>query len=245
MALTSPARVVSVSGINPTLPLASRLRELLPSVTARGESLPLIDGIDLPRGAVVELAAPMGLGRATQLALTACANAQRISRAIAHDGEPRWCGFVDPTATLHAPAVAEAGVALERLIVVRPEPESIAKVAVRMATSRVFAVLVVDRCGVPGAELDAPRTRWDIAVRRLALACESTDTTVIVRSELERARSDSLPVAMRIELTRPEAQLAKLTVVKDRRGTAGGVRLLELAAGRPTSTRLREVVGAR
>jgi hypothetical protein len=245
MAVTSPARVVPLSPSDSTSSLAAQLKPLLPGATTHGEPLPLVEGIELPRGAVVELAAPMGLGRVTQLALRACANAQRRSRALAHDGEPRWCGFVDPTGTLHAPAVAEAGVALERLLVVRPEPESIAKVAVRMATSRLFAVLVVDRCGVPGAELDAPRTRWDIAVRRLALACESTDTTVIVRSELERARSDALPVAMRIELTRPEAHLVCLRMVKDRRGVSGGARMLELAAGRGGRVPAREAVGAR
>lgn len=219
--------------------IAPHLRKLLPQPPEPRDSLPLVDGIELPRGAVVELASPMGLGRSTQLALAACANAQRLSRELSHDGEPRWCGFIDPSGSLYAPAVTEAEVALERLLVVRPDPESVAKVAVRMATSRLFAVLVIDRCGVPGVEFDAPRTRWDIAVRRLALACESSDTTVIVLSDLERARRDALPVAMRIELTRPECHLASLRIVKDRRGGQGGARMLELAAGKASRSLAR------
>ncbi len=191
-------------------------------------ALPLLAGIELPRGSVIELAAAAGLARTTQLALTTCATAQRLSRTLSHDGDARWCGWVDSCGSLYAPAVAEAGVDLARLLVVRPEPDELAKTAVRMATSRLFTVLVVDRAGVPGAQVTATRTRWDIAVRKLALACESSDTTVILLSDEHIARTESLPVAMRIELTRPDSARLSLRVVKDRRGFEGGARFVSL-----------------
>jgi recombination protein RecA len=156
--------------------------------------------------------------------------AQAESRAISHDGDCRWCGWVDSRGTLYAPAVADAGVELERLLVVRPGPDDIAKIAVRMAASRVCAVLVVDRSGVPGARVIAASIRWDIAVRRLALACEGTDTTVVLLSEIEQARAAALPVAMRLELTRPSADRLSVRVVKDRRGIDSGSRVVALSA---------------
>lgn len=210
----------------------------LPTSLARRDAtgLPLLAGVDVPRGGVVELAAPNGLARTTQLALSACATAQRLSRAISHDGDSRWCGWVDARGTLYAPAVAEAGVELSRLLVVRPEPEELAKVAVRMATSRLFSVLVVDRVGVPGASLPATKTRWDIAVRKLALACESSDTTVLLLSDETVAQREALPVAMRLELTRPDHAQMQLRVVKDRRGVTSGARMISLVKREHPST---------
>jgi hypothetical protein len=191
-------------------------------VRSKDSAFALAEGIDVPRGAVVELAAPAGLGRMTRLALGVCATAQAASRQLANDGDCRWCGWIDPGASLYAPAVAEAGVALERLLVVRPGAEELAKIAVRMATSRVFTVLVIDRSGVPGARVVEERIRWDVAVRRLALACEGSDTCVLLLSDLEQARAAPLPVAMRVEITRPSADRANLHVTKDRRGIASG-----------------------
>ena len=204
-----------------------------PSVAKHGPALPLLAGLELPRGSVVELTAPSGLARTTQLALIACATAQRISRALSHDGDSRWCGWIDATGSLYAPAVVEAGVELTRLLVVRPDAEELAKIAVCMAASRLFSVLVLDRAGVPGASVTAKRTRWDIAVRRLALACESSDTTVILLSDEHVAKSAPLPVAMRIEVTRPDSTRLSLRVVTDRRGFEGGARFVSLAHRAP------------
>jgi recombination protein RecA len=211
--------------------VASALALASPRARLRAErGLGLLDGMDLPRAGVVEFAAPAGLGRATRLALCCCAVAQAEARAISHDGDTRWCGWLDPGASLYAPAVIEAGVDPARLLVVRPEVEDLAKIAVRMAASRVFAVLVIDRVGVPGARIADRRIRWDLAVRRLALACESSDTTVLLLSELEQARQAPLPVAMRIEITRPSADRLYLRVVKDRRGIEGSARVVALGA---------------
>src|SRR5262249_45624559 len=64
-----------------------------------------------PRG-VVELAAPHALGGGTSVALS-------VVRA-AQEKDPRaFCAWVDAEGTLYAPGVAQAGVDLRRLLVVR------------------------------------------------------------------------------------------------------------------------------
>src|SRR5690349_18697749 len=97
------------------------------------EALP--DG-ELPRGAVVEVAVLGGSALATSAALLACKSAQR--EAVARGGEAPFCAFVDPTATLHGPGVAAAGVDLERLLVVRPPAEALSRTAVRVVESQAF-----------------------------------------------------------------------------------------------------------
>ena len=164
----------------------------------------------LPSG-VVELAAPEGLARSTHLALKACATAQR-----AHEGIS--CAFIDPSRTLHAPGVAQQGVDLGRMLIVQPPPDDVARAAVRLTSSGLFARVVVDRWGTPGASVSSRRIRWSIAVRRLALAAERHETTILLLSDLDQARRDTLPVAMRIELTRPEIDRLSLRIVKERRG---------------------------
>ena len=188
----------------------------------RAKPLPMgiapIDGAlpdaGLPRGAVVELCAPSGLGHATRIALSTCASAQ----ASSGDGQSAWCAWIDASQTLFAPGVVHCGVDLSRLLVVRPAPDDIARLAVRITASHIFSVVVIDRCGVPGASLPATRTRWNIAVRRLALAAAESDTTIILLSTTATARSESLPTAMRIELSRSSPERVKMHITKDRRG---------------------------
>ena len=183
----------------------------------------------LPRGAVVELSGPAGLGQIPSLALHACRRAQ------AQDERP-WCAFLDPSRSLHAPGVVRAGVDLERLLVVYPAPEDIGRVAVRLVSSGIFALVAIDRAGVPGVASPpvATRTpiRWPTVVRRLALAAESSGTTILLLSaaqthapRAENARSvregQGLPVALRLELSRPRPDELRLRVAKDRRGRLG------------------------
>ncbi len=184
-----------------------------PSVLSLG--IPAIDQAlpdgGLPRGAVVELTSNLGLGRVTSFALAACAAAQRLAKL--RSGNDRtvgaWCAFLDPSGTLNAPGVARAGVDLDRLLVVRPSIEAITRVAVRAASSRAFSMIAIDTeaprpprgergRGAGRAEL-APE-RWTNVVRRLAIAIEGTDTTVLLLTDSAIARSAALPTAMRIEL---------------------------------------------
>lgn len=159
----------------------------------------------LPRGAIVEIASPSALARSTSLVLTACAAAQAEARLCS--GDPRtvgaWCAFVDPWSTLHAPAVARAGVDLARLLVVRPPLDAVARVAVRIVRSRAFCLVAIDLAGIPGASTreGIRLDRWVNVVRRLALAVENTDTTVLLSTDLRVARPLPLPVSMRIELS--------------------------------------------
>lgn len=204
--------------------------ERLGEAAARAKTLPIrLGGIDnvlpeggLPRGAVVEIAAPRGLARATTVALRACASAQSEARLRGGPGTAgAWCAWLDPTGTLFAPGVVGAGVDLERLLVVRSPSDAVARVAVRVAASRAFAVVVVDLAGVPGmGRLEAPDpSRWArTVVRRLALATEGSDTTIILLTDSLVPRAMPLPVAMRLELERPEEERLVLRVAKDRRG---------------------------
>lgn len=205
-------------------PLRPRL-PLLPSGHASLEAL-LPDG-GIPRGAVVEIASPHGLARATSFALATCAAAQ--AEATLRGGVRSvgaFCAFIDPWSTLHAPAVLRHNVDLERLLVVRPPLGALARVAVRMAESRAFAVLVVDTVGPPGAvvpDADHPvessvrLDRWSTVVRRLALAVERTDTALLLLTDVSAHRPLPLPVALRIELARSPTQW-QLRVAKDRHG---------------------------
>lgn len=221
------------------------LRHTLPELEARAKILPLtlreineaLPEGGLPRGGVVELATPRGLARGTSIALSACAAAQAEARrrgGDATDGD--WCAWLDPSGTLYAPAVARAGVDLGRLLVVRPPLEALAKVAARMALSRAFVVLVIDAAGVPGARRAAPSperrgrdaerlaspeedlSRWVNVVRKLALALEGSDGTILLLTDRQAARPLPLPVAMRIEMERVAEDRLSIRVAKDRRG---------------------------
>jgi len=208
-------------------PLAELRARHLVMPAARPKSLPLgllpIDELlpdaGLPRGAVVEICAPAGLGHATQLGLAACASAQREARARGDEhGTGAWCGWLDPSRTLFAPGVLATGVELERLLVVRPPPEALARIAVRLGSSQLFSLLVVDRAGVPGARPSEARARWSLTVRRLALAVENSECTVLLLSSTEQLRAEPLPVAMRIELGRPSRERLSLRIAKERYG---------------------------
>lgn len=176
----------------------------------------------LPRRGVVELCAPSGLGRLTHLGLAACRAAQReelTPEAPEAPAELSWCAWVDPTGTLYAPGVAQRGVALSRLLVVRPSAEDAARVAVRLVASGVFAAIVIDRTTLPGVERDPKdRHRWSLAVRRLALASEQHACSIILLSDLEQARREPLPTRMRLELTRPRVDRLRVHLAKERRG---------------------------
>jgi hypothetical protein len=218
----------------------------------------------VPRGAVVELTSFRGLSRVTTVALSLCASAQALARLRA-GGSTRgaWCAWLDPSGSLSAWAAAERGVELERLLVVRAPWERLAKVAARVVESRVFGVVVVDTVptlgggeegasqgggasgGVESGRRERRRgegsrqgERWVRLVRRLALAAEGSDTTVLLLTEpshpesrtragWERSRHAALPVSMRLELerawrpgvsTRGAPDQVSFRITKDRRG---------------------------
>jgi len=171
----------------------------------------------LPRG-IVELAAPGALGGATSLGLSAV-------RAGQARGPHAWCAWVDPEGSLHAPGVVAAGVDLGRMLVVRASRALLGKVAVKLVGSGAFEVVVVDVDVIAGARQSASpgRKGWapELLVRKLALAAEPSGATVVLLTDSSRPRSAQWPVALRLELSRPEASALVVRVAKERRGRVG------------------------
>jgi recombination protein RecA len=205
-----------------------------PGAAPSGTLAGLLPEGGLPRGAVVELASPRGLGRATSLALAAVAAAQGEARTRSGDARTvgAWCAFVDPWGSLHAPGLVQRGVDLARLLVVRPSLEALARIAVRIVESQAFSVVVIDTVGTPGQALGGQLLeervrleRWGTVVRRLAMAIEHRSTTVLLLTDALAARPMPLPVAMRIELRRrfEPADTVSLRVAKERHGRTGEV----------------------
>jgi hypothetical protein len=175
----------------------------------------------LPRGAVVELSVGEGVP-ATSLVLAACSTLQRT-----HEKQGRelpWCAFVDPSATLYAPGVSEAGVRPERLLVVRPPLEALSRTVLRLAKSPAFALVIVDALGVPGARLRVLLDAWPRLVRRLAMEVEGTERSIVLVTDRSAPRAMPLPVAQRIEITRPAQDRLLVQVPKDRHGQVTPIR---------------------
>jgi hypothetical protein len=200
-----------------------------------------------PRG-VIEIASPITKhgamrGGATTIALSAM-------RAV-HAGSPHaWCAWITEAQAppLYAPAVAQAGVDLERLLVVRPSPADLARTVVKVAASGAFDLVVVDApAGLDGrlaiASVQGPsvqgttlatarskRARVDgsVVIRKLALAAEEKGTTFLVLTNVYTSRAVPWPVALRIEVERrPEAIAVRVT--KDRRGRASSQHVVRVA----------------
>src|SRR5690606_28053572 len=131
---------------------------------------------ELSQGGVVELASEGGVALGTSIALRACHRIQQEA-LTAHQVMP-WCAFIDPTESLYAPGVHAAGVDLSKLLIVRPTEENIARVALRLAESKMFPLVVVDLMGLPNQPLDLSLGPWVKVVRRLVLALERSPQTV-------------------------------------------------------------------
>jgi hypothetical protein len=181
----------------------------------------------MPRG-VVELSAPHALGGATSVALALVGSVHAASARA-------WCAWIDPEATLHAPGVAAAGVALERMLVVRAPRGELARVAVKVVASGAFDVVVIDVDAVPGAARATPGKSNERAgraprggaaadervVRKLALAAEPSGATVLLLTDSSRPRAAPWPVALRLELSRPGPTELAVRVGKDKRARIG------------------------
>jgi recombination protein RecA len=169
-----------------------------------------------PQGAVVELAAPANLGQGVSVALTACAASQEQARS--NGGESVWCAFVDPYRTLHGPAVLASGVGLDHLLVVRPQISMLARVALKIASSQIFSVVVIDLAGVPGVAREPAREDWSRIVRRLGLAVENGRSIILVLTDANCHRQLALPVAMRVLLERMDREQLSVHVARERGG---------------------------
>jgi recombination protein RecA len=192
------------------------------------EALP--DG-GLPRG-IVELSSPGKLGGATSLALSAVAAAQARNPQA-------WCAWIDPEGTLHAPGVVAAGVDLSRMLVVRTPRPLLGKVGVKVVSAGAFEVVVVDVDALGGClggchDGSAPAARsrgWapELLVRKLALAAEPSGATVLLLTDASKSRAIPWPVALRLELSRPDAGTLAVRIAKERRGRVGLARIVPFA----------------
>ncbi|MFZ5891438.1 MAG: recombinase A [Myxococcota bacterium] len=213
-------------------PALSRALRLGSSATASPASsegvafgIPDLDAV-LPdagflRGGVVELAVGEGVP-ATSLALSACAALQR-----SHQSQGRtlpWCAFVDPSSTLYAPGVVESGVRPERLLVVRPPLEALSRTLLKLAKSPAFELIVVDTIGVPGATVRLALDQWPRVIRRLSLEVQGSDRSIVLVTDRTLPRALPLPVAQRIDVTRPARDRLMVQVSKDRRGQITALR---------------------
>lgn len=178
----------------------------------------------LPRGSVVELCAAGEGALGTSLSLRACAQAQAEARG--RGGRTPWCAFVDPSATLYGPGVLGAGVELSRLLVVRSPIAALSRVALRLAESEAFAVVVVDLAGVVGERVGAALGTWPRVVRRLAMAIEGSGHSVLMLTRASDRRPLPLPVAQRLEVSRPSADKLTVRIAKDQRGRVSSPRTI-------------------
>jgi hypothetical protein len=180
---------------------------LAKSLETVGElTIPIVDG-SLPAG-VVELSAPRALGGATSLAVRAM--------AAAHARDPRsWCAWIDPEQNLHAPGLAQRGVDLARLLVVRPERKDVQRIAIKTVQSGAFDVVAIDVDSV--GEMGIRKRKDALFVRKLALGAEKSGAAVLLLVDSLSKKSEPWPVALRLELERSPDSLF-VRVGKDRHG---------------------------
>lgn len=198
-------------------PAVSAARRFDPS-SAQSQETPPIDwqkrlsrGELLP-GGILELSSDGGVALGTSIALRACQRIQREAHAAC--GITPWCAFVDPTSSLYAPGVHAAGVDLRRLLVVRPDEESIVRVTLRLVESKMFPLVIVDLMGLPSDSLNFSLGAWVRVVRRLSLALAPTSHTAILLTDRNAPRPLPLPVSERLLLSRSSIRELTVTVSK-------------------------------
>lgn len=172
----------------------------------------------LPPG-VVEMRSPRGLGGATEVSLRAVRAAQKIS-------PDAWCAWIDPDGTLHAPRVAQLGIDLERLLVVRAPRGRLSSLATRVVDSGAFELVVIDADPI-GLTTSTTLSSGlsEVAVRRLAVASERHGTRVVLLSSTQAKRPLPWPVAMRLELSQLSHGTLSVRLTKERHGRMGEARL--------------------
>lgn len=191
-----------------------------------------------PRG-VVELSSPHAIGGSTAVALAAVRSAQKKSATQTHPSAIP-AAWIDTDATLYAPGVVHAGVDLAQLFVVRPPRAELGRIAVKVARSGAFDLLVVDMDAIAGVDLnhETPQkqarfssspggSKMEVVVRKLALAAEDNGMTVILITDAHRHRSVPWPVAMRLDLERRPGKIG-VRVAKERHGRIGAKAWLTL-----------------
>jgi recombination protein RecA len=151
--------------------------------------------------------------------LRACLRIQENARSVF--GVVPWCAFIDPTGSLYAPGVHASGVDLQRLLVVRPDEDSIIRVTLRLVESKVFPLVIVDLKGLPGERFEPSLNAWVRVVRRLSQALEGTSHSVLLLTDKNAKRTLPLPVTERLLLSRRSVTDLQVTVSKAVSGHPG------------------------
>ncbi len=176
--------------------------------TGRPELDARLPGGGWPIGSLVEvLLADAGLGE-IDLFLPALVAAQR-----APEGRTGWLVWIAPPHEPYAPALAQSGVDLDHLLVVRPAT----------ATEALWAAEQALGAGVCAAVLLWLKGTDDRWLRRLKLAAES-GRTLGVLFRPERHRFESSPAALRVWLHAQE-RATQIDLIKVQGGCPGPVAL--------------------
>lgn len=172
----------------------------------------LLAGGGWPRGAVTEILTTAPGAGGLQLLMPSLAQLGQ---------EARWLAFVAPPLLPYAPALAAWGVALERLLVVRPGT----------ADGALWAVEQALRSAACSAVLAWPAAIEPTALRRLQLAAEAGAALAVLFRPPDAAARPS-PAALRLAV-RPTAGGWLVEVLKRRGGWRTGPVRLRSEADRP------------
>jgi cell division inhibitor SulA/protein ImuA len=153
-----------------------------------------------------------GLGE-VQLFLPALVACQRA--VSQHNGDAPWLVWIAPPHEPYAPALAQQGIELERLLIVRPTTATEALWAAEQALSSGVCAAVL-------LWLKGTDDRW---LRRLKLAAEA-GRSLGVLFRPERHRFESSPANLRIVMSRGEP-CARIDLLKVQGGRPGPVDLGE------------------
>lgn len=199
---------------------AARTRTLPTGFAALDEGLP---GGGWPHAGLIEIL-PTCFG-AGELSLLLPALAAMTRRP-----EARWCAWVAPPLQPFAPALAESGLALERVLVVQAQRsgQSGAKSGAPKSgrgegSSALWAFEQTLRSGACDIALGWLRSALPRQIRRLHLAAERGATLGVLFRPREAAR-DSSPAALRVAVE-PAAAGARVTLLKSRGGARGTIEL--------------------
>ena len=186
---------------------AARTRTLPTGFAALDEGLP---GGGWPHAGLIEVL-PTCFG-AGELSLLLPALAAMTRRP-----EARWCAWVAPPLQPFAPALAECGVALERVLVVNARNKD------AKGKSALWAFEQTLRSGACDIALGWLRNALPRQIRRLHLAAEQGATLGVLFRPREAAR-DSSPAALRIAVE-PATPGVRITLLKSRGGARGAIEL--------------------
>lgn len=186
---------------------AARAKTLPTGFAALDEGLP---GGGWPHAGLIEiLPACLGAGELSLLLPALAAVTQRP--------EARWCAWVAPPLQPFAPALAERGVALERVLVVNARRKD------TQSKPALWAFEQTLRSGACDIALAWLRSALPRQIRRLHLAAERGGTLGVLFRPREAAR-DASPAALRVAVE-PAAPGVRVTLLKSRGGARGAIEI--------------------